>query len=79
MNAAAPGSPERVPFFRRFLTICRKMTVSTATLALVAAGAVLAVGPGGVLRSGARRGGPGDGRGEPGDAVTLMRRAPQPN
>jgi len=34
-----PGSPERAPFFRRFLTICRKLTVSTAILALVAAAA----------------------------------------
>ena len=39
MNAAMPGSPERAPFFRRFLTICRKLTVSTAILALVAAAA----------------------------------------
>jgi hypothetical protein len=37
MKAVVPGSPERAPFFRRFLTICRKLTVSTATLALVAA------------------------------------------
>ena len=35
MNAAASGSPERAPFFRRFLTVCRKMTESTATLTLV--------------------------------------------
>jgi RND family efflux transporter MFP subunit len=39
MKAAAPGSPERAPFFRRFLTICRKLTVSTVILALVAAAA----------------------------------------
>lgn len=41
MKAAAPGSPERAPFFRRFLTICRKSTVSLLILALVggAAGA----------------------------------------
>ena len=39
MNAAMPGSPERAPFFRRFLTICRKLTVSTVILALVAAAA----------------------------------------
>ena len=39
MNAAMPGSLERAPFFRSFLTICRKLTVSTAILALVAAAA----------------------------------------
>jgi len=37
MNAAASGSPERAPFFRRFLTVCRKMTDSAATLTLVTA------------------------------------------
>jgi RND family efflux transporter MFP subunit len=36
MNAA-PGSPERAPFFRRFLTVCRKVTASIVILALVTA------------------------------------------
>src|SRR5271157_1453487 len=39
MNAVVPGSPERALFFPHFLTTCRKLAVSTATLALVAAAA----------------------------------------
>jgi multidrug efflux pump subunit AcrA (membrane-fusion protein) len=39
MNAAAPGTTERASFFRRFMTICRKWTLCTAILALVAAAA----------------------------------------
>ncbi len=39
MNAAMPGSPERAPFFRQFLTVCRRFTVSIVILALVAAAA----------------------------------------
>src|SRR5271157_1926224 len=59
MNAVVPGSPERALFFPHFLTTCRKLTVGPAVLGLVAA----AAGPGGVRRSGARRGGPGNGPG----------------
>jgi hypothetical protein len=77
MNATVPGSPERVPFFRRLLTICRKSTFSLGVLGLVAACA--AAGRAGSSDSAPAAMALETVTVEYGEAVTLVRRAPQPN
>ena len=77
MNAVVPGLPERALFFPYFLTTCRKLTVSPAVLGLVAAAA--GAGRAGSSEAALAAAAPATVRVEPGDAVTLVRRAPQPN
>ena len=70
-----PGSPDRAPFFRRFLTICRKLTVSMGRCPRRrgrGGGAFLAFGPDEVLRGGA--GGAGDGAGRPLEPEVVVSR-----
>jgi hypothetical protein len=76
MNVARPASQADL-FFRRFLTICRNLTISRASLALVAA--VAGAGRAGTFEAEPDAAAPATVGVEHGDAVTLMRRAPQPN